>query len=174
MIEIHPTAYVSPLADIEESVKGSKIIIGPDSYIDAFVKIKAAGGVGNITIGRQSFINSGCVLYIGNGISIGDNVKIVGQSGVTKSIKANQTVNGTPAFNNSDFNKSYVHFKNLPKIIKNFHSLEKIFKHDFKIINKHKFVHQKINRNGCAPIYTGMKELDDAADKAWKLNQKCK
>ena len=76
MIEIHPTAYVSPLADIEESVKGSKIIIGPDSYIDAFVKIKAAGGVGNITIGRQSFINSGCVLYIGNGISIGDNVSI--------------------------------------------------------------------------------------------------
>ena len=53
-------------------------------------------------------------------------------------------------------------------------SPEKIFKHDFKIINKHKFVHQKINRNGCAPIYTGMKELDDAADKAWKLNQKCK
>ena len=76
MIEIHPTAYVSPLADIEESVKGSKIIIGPDSYIDAFVKIKAAGGVGNITIGRQSFINSGCVLYIGNGIAIGDNVSI--------------------------------------------------------------------------------------------------
>jgi len=76
MIEIHPSAYVSPLADIEESLKGSKIIVGPNSYIDAFVKIKAAGGLGNITIGRQSYINSGCVLYIGNGIEIGDNVSI--------------------------------------------------------------------------------------------------
>ena len=76
MIEIHPTAYVSPLADIEESVKGSKIIIGPNSYIDSFVKIKAAGGTGDIVIGSSTFINSGCVLYIGNGISIGNNVSI--------------------------------------------------------------------------------------------------
>jgi len=45
---------------------------------------------------------------------------------------------------------------------------EKIFKHDFKIANKHKYVVQKVNRNGGAPIYSGMKELDDAADKAWK------
>jgi hypothetical protein len=45
---------------------------------------------------------------------------------------------------------------------------EKIFKHDFKLANKHKYVIQKVNRSGGAPIYTGMKELDDAADKAWK------
>jgi acetyltransferase-like isoleucine patch superfamily enzyme len=76
MIEIHPTAYVSPLADIEESVKGSRIVVGPNSYIDAFVKIKAAGGTGDIVIGSNSFINSGCVLYIGNGIVIGNNVSI--------------------------------------------------------------------------------------------------
>jgi virginiamycin A acetyltransferase len=76
MIEIHPTAFVSPLADIEDSVKGSKIVVGPGSYIDAFVKIKAAGGTGDIVIGEQSFINSGCVLYFGNGITIGDNVSI--------------------------------------------------------------------------------------------------
>ena len=76
MIEIHPTAYVSPLADIEDSVKGSKIVIGPNSYIDAFVKIKAAGGTGDIVIGSSTFINSGCVLYIGNGIVIGNNVSI--------------------------------------------------------------------------------------------------
>ena len=76
MIEIHPTAFVSPLADIEESVKGSKVVVGPNSYIDSFVKIKAAGGVGDIVIGSHSFINSGCVLYVGNGIVIGDNVSI--------------------------------------------------------------------------------------------------
>jgi acetyltransferase-like isoleucine patch superfamily enzyme len=76
MIEVHPTAFVSPLADIEESVKGSKIVIGPKSYIDAFVKIRAAGGTGDVLIGSHSLINSGCVLYIGNGIVIGNNVSI--------------------------------------------------------------------------------------------------
>ncbi|MGA0867137.1 MAG: acyltransferase, partial [Candidatus Nanopelagicaceae bacterium] len=59
MIEIHPTAFVSPLADIEDSVKGSRIVVGPGSYIDAFVKVKAAGGTGDIVIGEKSFINSG-------------------------------------------------------------------------------------------------------------------
>jgi virginiamycin A acetyltransferase len=76
MIEIHPTAYVSPLADIEESVKGSKIVIGPNSYVDSFVKIKAAGGTGDFVIGSNSFINVGCARYIGNGIVIGNNVSI--------------------------------------------------------------------------------------------------
>jgi len=76
MIEIHPTAFVSPLADLEDSTKGSRIIIGPGSYIDAFVKLKAAGGLGDVVIGENTFINSGCVLYIGNGIFIGNNVSI--------------------------------------------------------------------------------------------------
>jgi len=48
-------------------------------------------------------------------------------------------------------------------------SPEKIFKHDFMTLNKHKYVHQKINRNGGAPTYTGMRELENAADNAWKL-----
>ena len=76
MIEIHPTAFVSSLADLESSSKGSKIVVGPNVYIDSFVKFKAAGGLGDILIGAGTQINSGCVLYIGNGISIGENVSI--------------------------------------------------------------------------------------------------
>lgn len=76
MIEVHPTAFVSSLADIEESSKGSKVVIGPNVYIDSFVKFKAAGGLGDIRIGAGTQINAGCVLYIGNGISIGENVSI--------------------------------------------------------------------------------------------------
>ena len=76
MIEIHPTAFVSPKADIEDSVKGSRIVIGAGSYVDSFVKFKAAGGTGDIVIGEQTFINSGCVFYVGNGITIGNNVSI--------------------------------------------------------------------------------------------------
>lgn len=72
MIEIHPTAKVSELADIEDSIRGTRIIIGEKSVIDSFVKIKPAGGSGDLMIGKQVVINSGCVLYTGNGITIGD------------------------------------------------------------------------------------------------------
>jgi len=75
-IVIHPTAFVSHLGDLESSSKGSKIIIGPNVIIDSFVKFKAAGGLGNILIGSGTQINSGCVFYIGNRISIGENVSI--------------------------------------------------------------------------------------------------
>jgi virginiamycin A acetyltransferase len=76
MIEIAPGARVSRLADIEDSMRGSRIRIGPGTVIDAFVKIKPAGGSGDIEIGPGCVINSGCVLYIGNGIRIGANVLI--------------------------------------------------------------------------------------------------
>lgn len=76
MIEIHPTARISSLADIEDSVRGSRIIISEKVVIDSFVKIKPAGGSGDLIIGPESVINSGCVLYTGNGIRIGSNVAI--------------------------------------------------------------------------------------------------
>jgi virginiamycin A acetyltransferase len=76
MIDIHPNARVSPLADIEDSVRGSRIVVGAHSSIDSFVKFKPAGGVGDVLIGRHVAINSGCVFYTGNGITIGDHVAI--------------------------------------------------------------------------------------------------
>ena len=76
MIEIDPTARVSKLADIEDSVRGTRIRIGAFSIIDSFVKVKPAGGEGDVTIGQHTVINSGCVLYSGNGIVIGDHVSI--------------------------------------------------------------------------------------------------
>jgi virginiamycin A acetyltransferase len=44
--------------------------------IDAFVKIKPVGGSGDVVIGADSTVNSGCVLYSGNGIRIGTGVAI--------------------------------------------------------------------------------------------------
>src|SRR6516164_506119 len=76
MIEIAPGARVSRLADIEDSVRGGRIRIGAGTVIDAFVKIKPAGGSGDIEIGPGRVVNSGCVLYTGNGIRIGANVLI--------------------------------------------------------------------------------------------------
>ncbi len=76
MLNIAATARISHLADIEDSVRGSRIVIEDDVVIDAFVKLKASGGLGDVVIGRGTVINSGCVLYTGNGISIGRNVLI--------------------------------------------------------------------------------------------------
>ena len=75
-LEFDPTARISPLADIEESTRGTIYRVGADSMIDSFVKIKPVGGSGHIIMGARVMINSGCVLYSGNGITIGDNVAV--------------------------------------------------------------------------------------------------
>jgi len=76
MIEIHPSARVSRWCDIEDSVRGTRIVIGAHSMLDSFVKIKPAGGLGDLVIGEHVAINAGCVFYTGNGIRIGNNVAI--------------------------------------------------------------------------------------------------
>jgi len=76
MLIVSPSATVSPHADIEDSVHGSKIVISDGANIDSFVKIKPAGGEGDVHIGRNCSINSGVVIYIGNGVHIGDDVAI--------------------------------------------------------------------------------------------------
>ena len=75
-ISIHPTAQVSPLADLERSQRGTRIVIGAECRIDSFVKIKPAGGMGDVLIGARCYLNSGCVLYSGNGITMGNDVLI--------------------------------------------------------------------------------------------------
>jgi virginiamycin A acetyltransferase len=77
-IIIDPTARVSTLCDIEDSVRGTRIVVGTHSVIDSFVKIKPAGGSGDVIIGNHTTINSGCVFYTGNGITIGNDVAIAG------------------------------------------------------------------------------------------------
>ena len=76
MLRIDPTARISPMADIEESVRGTLIEIGPRVMIDSFVKIKPTGGSGDVVIGADSAINSGTVIYTGNGVRIGIGVAI--------------------------------------------------------------------------------------------------
>ena len=81
------------------------------------------GIAGSTKIGSQCLIG-GQVGFAGH-LTIGNNVRIQAQSGVGRNIKDNETIQGSPSFNYGDFSKSYVHFKNLPKIIKRFDALEK-------------------------------------------------
>jgi UDP-3-O-[3-hydroxymyristoyl] glucosamine N-acyltransferase len=81
------------------------------------------GIAGSTKIGKNCMIG-GQVGIVGH-ITIGDNVKIQAQSGIGRNIKDNEVLQGSPALTYGDFNKSYVHFKNLPKIIKKIEKLDK-------------------------------------------------
>jgi UDP-3-O-[3-hydroxymyristoyl] glucosamine N-acyltransferase len=88
------------------------------------------GVAGSTKIGQNCMI--GGQVGIAGHLKIGDNVKILGQTGVTKSLGDNQMVHGTPAINARDFNKSYVYFKNLPKVVSKINQLEKDLKTQIK------------------------------------------
>tara|TARA_R110002124_G_scaffold138576_6_gene302238 strand:- start:184979 stop:186004 length:1026 start_codon:yes stop_codon:yes gene_type:complete len=81
------------------------------------------GIAGSTKIGKNCMIG-GQVGIVGH-ITIGDNVRIQAQSGIGRNVKNNETLQGSPALNYGDFNKSYVHFKNLPKIMDRFNTFEK-------------------------------------------------
>lgn len=76
MIDISNLASISDLCDIEDSIRGTLIKIGDYSVIDSFVKIKPVGGTGDVVLGSHTYLNSGCVIYSGNGVNIGNNVSV--------------------------------------------------------------------------------------------------
>lgn len=82
-----------------------------------------AGVAGSTKIGENCMIG-GQVGIVGH-LTLGNNLKIQAQSGITKSLKDNQVVQGSPAFEYKDFNKSYVHFKDLPKVVSRVNEIEK-------------------------------------------------
>lgn len=81
------------------------------------------GIAGSTKIGKNCMI--GGQVGISGHLTIGNNVRIQAQTGVGKNIKDNETIQGTPAFNYGDFSKSYVHFKNLPKLAHDIDELKK-------------------------------------------------
>ena len=70
------SANISKLASIDISLKGTHTYIGAFCVVDDFVKIKHVGGAADIRIGNYVFLNSGTIIYSGNGVEIGDNVLI--------------------------------------------------------------------------------------------------
>tara|TARA_R110000868_G_scaffold331620_3_gene592622 strand:- start:192 stop:1220 length:1029 start_codon:yes stop_codon:yes gene_type:complete len=97
---------------------GHNVEIGKNTVIAAQSGIAGSSKVGeNCQIGGQ--------VGIAGHITIGNNVKIQAQSGIARNVKDNEVLQGSPALNLSDYNKSYVHFKNLPTIVKDINNLEK-------------------------------------------------
>jgi UDP-3-O-[3-hydroxymyristoyl] glucosamine N-acyltransferase len=92
--------------------------IGENTVIAAHTAI-----AGSTKLGKNCMIG-GQVGFAGH-LTIGDRVKIQGQSGIGKNLADDEVVQGSPAFNYGDFAKSFVHFKNLPKIVSEIEQLKK-------------------------------------------------
>ena len=113
---------------IRKGVKlDNQIQIAHNVEIGRNTVIAAQTGIaGSTKIGENCMIG-GQVGIVGH-LVLGNNIKIQAQSGISKNLKDNEVVQGTPAFNYPDFNKSYVYFRNLPKIASKVHDLEKEIK----------------------------------------------
>lgn len=110
---------------IRKGVKlDNQIQIAHNVEIGENTVIAAQTGIaGSTKIGKNGMI--GGQVGIAGHLTIGNNVRIQAQSGVGKNIKDNDILQGSPAFGYNDFSKSYVHFKNFPKIIAEIKELKK-------------------------------------------------
>ena len=99
--------------------------IGENTVIAAQTGIAGSTKIGsNCLIGGQ--------VGVAGHLTIGNNVRVQAQSGIGKNIPDGEIIQGSPAFNYSDFSKSYVHFRNLPKIVSDLEELKVIIKTKFK------------------------------------------
>ena len=110
---------------IRKGVKlDNQIQIAHNVEIGENTVIAAQSGIaGSTKIGKNCMIG-GQVGIVGH-ITIGNNVRIQAQSGIGRNVKDGEMLQGSPALNYGDYNKSYVHFKNLPKIIERLNTIEK-------------------------------------------------
>ena len=110
---------------IRKGVKlDNQIQIAHNVEIGEHTVIAAQTGVaGSTKIGKYCVIG-GQVGFAGH-IVVGNNVRIQAQSGVGRNVKDNEILQGSPSFTYSDYSKSYVHFRNLPKIVLELEELKK-------------------------------------------------
>ena len=139
---IEDNVSVGATTTIDRATMGSTIIrkgvkldnqiqIAHNVEIGEHTVIAAQTGVaGSTKIGKNCVIG-GQVGFAGH-IVVGNNVRIQAQSGVGRNVKDNEVLQGSPSFTYTDYSKSYVHFRNLPKIVLELEELKKIINKTIK------------------------------------------
>ncbi|WP_196888628.1 UDP-3-O-(3-hydroxymyristoyl)glucosamine N-acyltransferase [Aureivirga sp. CE67] len=137
-VVIEDNVDVGAATTIDRATLGSTIIrrgvkldnqiqIAHNAEIGENTVIAAQSGVaGSAKIGKNCMI--GGQVGIAGHLVIGDNVKIQAQAGIGRNVKDNEVLQGSPALPYADYNKSYVHFKNLSKLVSKIDILEKEIK----------------------------------------------
>lgn len=113
---------------IEEGVKlDNQVHVAHNATIGAHTAIAAQTGIaGSSKIGKRGLI--GGQVGIAGHLVIGDDVKVQAQSGIARNVKDKEKLQGTPALDYTNYNKSYVLFKNLEKLEQRLKELEKQLK----------------------------------------------
>jgi len=73
-LSVGEEVFIADTAIIHPSVRGNRIALGKHTQIYDHVVVRCVGGDGDIIIGEHCYINPGCVLYSGNGITFGNYV----------------------------------------------------------------------------------------------------
>jgi UDP-3-O-[3-hydroxymyristoyl] glucosamine N-acyltransferase len=134
-VVIHDNVDIGAATTIDRATLGSTII-GKGVKLDNQIQIAhnveigmntviagQTGIAGTVKIGENCMI--GGQVGIAGHLTIGNNVRIQAQSGIAGNINDDMVIQGTPAFNYSDFYRSYAHFKKLPDLSKKIDLLEK-------------------------------------------------
>jgi len=110
---------------IRKGVKlDNQIQIAHNVEVDQNTVIAAQTGIaGSTKIGKYCMI--GGQVGIAGHLVIGDKVQVQAQTGIGHRVKDGEKLYGSPAIDYSNYVKSYVHFKNLPSIVKTINALEK-------------------------------------------------
>ena len=114
---------------IKKGVKLDNLVqIAHNVIIGEHTVMAAQSGIsGSTTIGR--FCQLGGQVGITGHLTVPDNVKLAGQSAISNSLtKEGALLMGSPAFDISDYRRSYVGFRKLPDIMKRLDVLEKKLK----------------------------------------------
>ena len=75
-VQIDARARVEPDVRVFASVRGSKLVVGPDCLLESFVVIRFVGGSGDIVIGEDTRIGSFGTLLSGHGIQLGRHILV--------------------------------------------------------------------------------------------------
>ncbi|MFK7781166.1 UDP-3-O-(3-hydroxymyristoyl)glucosamine N-acyltransferase, partial [Psychroserpens sp.] len=110
---------------IRKGVKlDNQIQIAHNVEIDQHTVIAAQTGIaGSTKVGKYCLI--GGQVGVAGHLTIGDNVKVQAQTGIGHRVKDGEKLYGSPAIDYGNYVKSYVHFKNLPALVKTINDLEK-------------------------------------------------
>jgi UDP-3-O-[3-hydroxymyristoyl] glucosamine N-acyltransferase len=112
------TTIVKKGAKIDDLCQvGHNVTVGENAIIAG-----QSGIAGSTKIGKN-FMAGGQIGIVGH-IEIGDFVKCSAKSGITKNIKDNSVLIGSPAFDAYDYRKSHIFFKNLPTLVRRLNELE--------------------------------------------------
>lgn len=113
------STYIRKGAKLDNQIQiAHNVDIGRNTVIAA-----QTGVAGSTKIGENCMI--GGQVGIAGHLTIGNNVKVQAQTGIGHRVKDGEKLYGSPAIDYGNYVKSYVHFKNLPTLVKTINDLEK-------------------------------------------------